>query len=209
MHKKLIFIVVICFLILNHQIAWAESINSNIIRLHVIANSDSVQDQQLKLHIRDQILEQLSFLKQLKTNNDAKKHITVHLKDLEQKATEVIKKNGFDYQVKVKLTTSNFPTRKYHKEILPAGKYLALKVIIGEGKGANWWCVLYPPLCHGDWIREQERGKRVEENVAVPAFVANRSSLNNSKSKMVNIEKIINTFKVLIKQVYSISKSDG
>jgi len=117
--------------------------------MHVIANSDSEEDQQLKLKVRDAVL---SAGKEVfdgsVTAIEAKEKITPYIDYLENIALETIKNEGFDYNVKITVEREYFNTRTYENSVtLPAGYYTAVKVIIGEGKGQNWWCVLYPNMC--------------------------------------------------------------
>lgn len=117
-------------------------------RLHVIANSDSDADQALKLQVRDRVLERAeALLRQCESRQDAEKLLESRLFELRRIALEEIRDNGFDYDAVVRLTEMDFPTREYDSFTLPAGKYLALRVVIGEGAGRNWWCVVFPPLC--------------------------------------------------------------
>ena len=140
------------FLILYNISSFAFSckeIRSDVIRLHVIANSDSDEDQALKLQVRDALLAKgENIFDGTVTPENAKEKITPEIENLEDIAEQVIKENGYHYQVKTELITEYFDTRTYDDTVtLPAGKYLALKVTIGEGKGKNWWCVMFPSLC--------------------------------------------------------------
>lgn len=142
----------LAFLIIYNISAFAyecQSIRSDVIRLHVIANSDSEQDQELKLKVRDAILEQCPIIFDgTVTPEDAKERITPEIDNLTDIAQSIIEANGYDYNVKVTLETEYFSTRVYENNVtLPAGKYLALKIVIGEGEGKNWWCVMFPSLC--------------------------------------------------------------
>lgn len=119
-----------------------------VVRLHVLANSDSEEDQALKLRVRDAVLAQASETLQGVTGRvEACRRLTVLLPELEKTAQEVIAANGYAYGVRVELAETAFPTRTYDGFALPAGEYLALRVLIGEATGQNWWCVVFPPLC--------------------------------------------------------------
>lgn len=125
-----------------------EDIRGNILRLHVIANSDSKKDQALKYEVRDTLLKEGSFaVSDSKTKQQATKSISDNLDFLRKKAQQKVYDKGFGYDVKVEVAKSYFPTRQYEDITLPAGYYDAVKVIIGEGKGKNWWCVMFPCLC--------------------------------------------------------------
>ncbi len=121
-----------------------------IIRLHVIANSDSQADQELKLAVRDQVLEQAQGLYPPNaTLEQAKQALEESLPLLSQAGQQVVEEQGYDYPVTAQLTQCWFPTKEYEDFALPAGDYTALRVVIGEGAGQNWWCVAFPPLCLG------------------------------------------------------------
>lgn len=125
-----------------------KNIRQEVLRLHVIANSDSYEDQLLKLKVRDNVLEKGKSIFGISDNkNDAKKALEINQKLIESAAEEEIRKNGYDYPVKVEIGKSRFPTKTYGNITLPAGEYDALRVIIGEGSGKNWWCVMFPPMC--------------------------------------------------------------
>ena len=125
-----------------------DAIADKVVRLHVLANSDSETDQALKLKVRDRVLERAAELLEESENRDqAEKCLTEALPELEALAAEEIAANGYDYPVTARLEEVSFPTKEYDGFTLPAGKYLALRVIIGEGAGKNWWCVVFPPLC--------------------------------------------------------------
>ena len=125
-----------------------EDIRQNILRLHVIANSDTKKDQALKYQVRDELLKSGSFsISNAKSKTEAQKNITNELDSLRKTAQQKVYDSGFGYKVRVEVAESYFPTRQYDDITLPAGYYDALKVIIGEGKGQNWWCVMFPNLC--------------------------------------------------------------
>lgn len=128
-----------------------SGLEQNLIRFHVIANSDSEADQQLKLKVRDKILEVIKPLLDKSISVTESKQILLDNKDLiKQISEQIIAQEGKNYNVNVNLQKSNFPTKKYGDIILPAGEYESLKVVIGEGEGKNWWCVMFPPLCFVD-----------------------------------------------------------
>ena len=128
--------------------AGCEEIPSQVLRLHVLANSDSQKDQTLKLEVRDRVLaESAGMLDGVKDREQAERAVSQRLEQLKSAARDEIKKRGYDYPVEVSLKNTWFPTRQYGDVTLPAGEYDALEVVIGSGKGHNWWCVLFPPLC--------------------------------------------------------------
>ena len=125
-----------------------DQLAEKVVRLHVLANSDSQEDQTLKLQVRDKILERAeALLEQSANRQEAEALLRGQLLELESIAAEEIRANGYEYDVDVRLENTAFPTREYDGFTLPAGNYLALRVIIGAGEGKNWWCVVFPPLC--------------------------------------------------------------
>ncbi len=134
---------------------YAEDVNAglsqNLVRLHVVANSDSKADQALKLKVRDAIIDFMKDkLADSKNISETRAIINDNLEKIEQVSSKVIKANNSSYKVKASMGNYSFPTKTYGDIALPAGEYQALKVIIGDGAGANWWCVLFPPLCFID-----------------------------------------------------------
>lgn len=126
----------------------SEEIRSDVLRLHVIANSDTSVDQNLKLRLRDYILQEGKDIFNGSVNvENAVEKIEPVLPELEKSAKAFVNRAGFDYDVKISLSNEYFTTRTYETVTLPAGKYLALRVVIGSGEGHNWWCVMFPPMC--------------------------------------------------------------
>ncbi len=126
----------------------SEEIRSDVLRLHVIANSDTSVDQNLKLRLRDYILQEGKDIFNGSVNvENAVEKIEPVLPELEKSAKAFVNQAGFDYDVKISLSNEYFTTRTYEAVTLPAGKYLALRVVIGSGEGHNWWCVMFPPMC--------------------------------------------------------------
>ena len=125
-----------------------DSLSEKVLRLHVLANSDSEADQQLKLKVRDAILQESDRLFQQSDSKEAAMaQMATHLSDVEQVAERTLRKNGCDLPVTAALNKVEFNTRTYGNITLPAGDYDALQVEIGAAKGKNWWCVLFPSLC--------------------------------------------------------------
>lgn len=125
-----------------------ESLSQKILRFHVLANSDSQQDQELKLKVRDAIGGYMQQeLKEVTNMEESKKIILEDIEKIEQTAKETIAQQGYSYGVEVSLAKVNFPRKIYGSYSFPKGEYQALQVIIGEGKGKNWWCVMYPNMC--------------------------------------------------------------
>lgn len=125
-----------------------EEIRGDTLRLHVLANSDSREDQELKLKVRDAVLKAGKNVFDGSVNIENAEEKIENEKDvLINAAKKVIEENGFDYDVKIAVTQEFFETRTYEKFTLPAGTYKAVRVLIGESAGKNWWCVMFPPLC--------------------------------------------------------------
>lgn len=125
-----------------------EGIREKVLRLHVIAASDTVTDQSIKYAVRDELLRDgESLFHGSETVLQAEEKIGASLDLLQKNAENTLKKLGCDYPVNVVLGRTYFPTRQYESITLPAGYYNAVRVIIGEGKGKNWWCVMFPPMC--------------------------------------------------------------
>ena len=125
-----------------------QELADSVIRFHVIANSDSREDQALKLAVRDRVLEQAQAVyPQNATLPQARAALEGALDQLAQAGQAVVEEQGYDYQVTARMEQCWFPTKEYDGFALPAGKYLALRIVIGAGAGQNWWCVVFPPLC--------------------------------------------------------------
>ncbi len=125
-----------------------EDIRENVLRLHVIADSDSEEAQSVKLKVRDALLSEGREL--FEGNSDieeAETSISENLELMKAAAERTLRENGYTYSAEIELTECYFPTRQYGGVTLPAGNYNALRVILGEGKGRNWWCVMFPPMC--------------------------------------------------------------
>lgn len=118
------------------------------VRLHILAASDSEEDQTLKLEIRDEVLKKYSTaLKSAENTEEAKAKIYSMLPEIEAFVQEEIIKRGYNYTASATLTEEWYDTRSYENFTLPQGNYYSLRIIIGEGVGKNWWCVMFPPLC--------------------------------------------------------------
>ena len=125
-----------------------DQLAEKVVRLHVLANSDSEEDQALKLVVRDAVLERAEgILRDSATRAEAEGLLRGQLLELEDLANETVRNAGYTYPVTVELEKAAFPTRTYEGFSLPAGEYLALRVLIGDAAGQNWWCVVFPPLC--------------------------------------------------------------
>ena len=150
---KKVYLVLICLLLaaavwFATVISDRQQLNENVIRLHVVANSDSGEDQRVKLLVRDEINSQLATsMEELSTPEEALAYLREHLSQLEEAANAVLEEEGFPQRAVVTLQKEAFSTRHYDTFSLPAGVYNALRVTIGDGAGQNWWCVVFPRLC--------------------------------------------------------------
>ena len=173
-----------------------------LIRFHVIANSDSDKDQKLKLKVRDEVISYLQpKLENSNSIEESEKIIKNEYKTLENISKKVISKNGYNYIVKVGLEYSNFPAKQYSSVVLPAGKYKALRIIIGEGKGKNWWCVMFPPLCFIDdqnGIIDEKTDKKLKEVLTQEEYdlimAKNKNEVKNLEFKFKITEVFQNIF---------------
>lgn len=151
---KILTLLLICsaMFLLTAFVAADEAVaDDSLIRFHVIANSDTLYDQSIKLKVRDAVIEKVNYvLNSAKNEKEAEQLLERHSKELLETANNILSKENCGYTATAKLGTSIFPTKTYGNITLPAGKYNAYKIILGEGKGKNWWCVLYPPLCFVD-----------------------------------------------------------
>jgi stage II sporulation protein R len=126
----------------------SQSAQSIPLRLHVIANSNSQADQAVKLEVRDNLLQNTGeAMEGMQSMQQAEAYMQAHMNEITESANQVLKKNGFEYKAIVNIGESYFPDKQYGDTVYPAGNYQAVKIVLGEGKGDNWWCVLFPPLC--------------------------------------------------------------
>lgn len=136
-----------------------DQLQQKMIRLHVVANSDSDRDQALKLQVRDRVLAFTEQTMRAAADREAANQaLRVSLPAIEQMAEETLRENGCGDSVEVRLEPAEFPLKAYDGFRLPAGEYMALRVLIGEAAGQNWWCVVYPPLCMTAASDVQETG---------------------------------------------------
>ncbi len=142
-----------------------EKLSGELVRLHVVAESDSERDQAVKLKVRDAVVSYLSLkLEDTENIGQAKTVIEKELDNLEAAARAAAVREGTDCSVSVTMETEAFPTREYDSFALPAGDYVSLRVTLGDGAGQNWWCVVFPPLCVSSVESEEAFGELSEEN---------------------------------------------
>ncbi|MDF2632457.1 MAG: stage sporulation protein [Caproiciproducens sp.] len=172
--------------------AQCNDIRGKVLRLHILANSDSKEDQALKLKVRDRVLKETGAFFVAQTKSEAQENVKEHIDLVKSVAKDEIKKQGYDYDVDVKLVEMFFNTRQYDDITMPAGKYQAMRITIGAAKGKNWWCVLYPPMCIpsaqpkkelGD-VLSDEQLNIVEENPKYEVRFAIVELFENIKEKL-------------------------
>ena len=188
-NSKVKMVIILSFLLFLYTticaFSYAQNVSTDIansvFRLHVIANSDSKEDQDLKYKVRDSLINYMnSICANCENKEDAIKLVTEHKDDFKQIALDTIKDNGYSYDVNISIGNFSFPTKDYGDISLPAGFYDALRVEIGEAKGQNWWCVMFPPLCFVDvssGIVPEESKEELEDNLSEEeyALVSNDS----------------------------------
>ena len=178
----IIFLLLAIFILLSAN-SYVNAVSSNIadgvFRLHVIANSDSVEDQNLKYKVRDALLDYMnSICSDVSSKEDAMNIASEHLEDF-----KAIAENNYTYPVSVEIGKYDFPTKNYGDVSIPAGIYDALRVKIGKASGKNWWCVMFPPLCFVDvssGIVPNESKELLQENMSTEEYDLITNSSNNS-----------------------------
>ena len=189
--KKIFISFSILFLIialsLTYCVSIQKSLSSKVLRLHILANSNSTFDQELKLKVKDEIVNYLTpLLKDSKNLGETKKIIAENISEIKNIAKLVTNKYS-NYNVKVSISNSNFPTKTYGNISFPAGNYEALKVEIGEAKGNNWWCVMFPPLCFTNssaGVFDDDSNKKLKETLSSSEY----AMINNTNNPSVKIK---------------------
>lgn len=178
---------------ISYTNAVCSNISDNIFRLHVIANSDSEEDQNLKYIVRDNIIQYInSMCSESQTKDEVIEFANSNIHKITQIAQQTIFDNGFDYSVNVEIGNFAFPTKKYGDITLPPGFYDAIKIEIGEANGQNWWCVMFPPLCFVDvtsGIVPDESKQTMKENLSEEEYelISENSSEIEVKFKIVEL----------------------
>ena len=166
-----IFLIISIFLVsfVLYSVSIQKSISSKVLRLHILANSNASFDQELKLKVRDNVINYVTpLLKDSISLSQTKEIISRNIDNINAIAQETVSKYS-NYKTYISLASSNFPTKHYENFSFPAGNYEALKIIIGEGKGNNWWCIMFPPLCFtnsssGEFDKDSE--KQLKESLS-------------------------------------------
>lgn len=198
--KRLIIVLLLLILFIfisaiSYVSAVSNNISNGVFRLHVIANSDSPEDQNLKYIVRDELIKYMNTL--AKDCNSKQEVIEIaknNISNFENIAKKTIKDNGFNYNVTVEIGNFDFPTKTYGDITLPAGTYDSLKIKIGKSEGQNWWCVMFPPLCFVDvttGIVPEESKKEMKEAMPEEEY----SLISNTNNSEVNFKfKLIEFF---------------
>ncbi len=162
MKKLFVIILIIGITFIGTQVKGEQSIplQDSVLRLHVLANSDSPTDQALKLEVKDHVVK---YMKNEFSNTEdieeARLKAEKAVPEIKKVAQEIIAAYGYDYPVEVRVGEYAFPTKSYGNLVFPSGEYQAVRIIIGEGAGKNWWCVLFPPLC---MVSSSDKGLSME-----------------------------------------------
>ena len=208
MKKKLNFIFILTILVFiyiallsfNYSKAISSTLSDSVFRLHIIANSDSSADQELKLKVRDKIIEYMNTL--TSNSSDKKDVISIvnnHLDSFKEIALNTIKENGYNYDVNIEIGNFHFPTKSYGDISFPAGNYDALKIEIGDAIGQNWWCVLFPPLCFvnsSTGVVPDDSKNTLKENINSESYeIISEGNNSNDNTSDIKIKfKIIEFF---------------
>lgn len=178
-----------------------DSVQDEIIRFHVIANSDSDKDQQLKLKVRDEVIKFLSpLLDQSSSIEESRKILKENDEEVKKIAKKVIEKNGYKYSVESELSRENFPEKIYGNIVLPQGEYEAYRILIGKSSGQNWWCVMFPPLCFVDVTKGEVAYNETERQMNEVVNNKNKQDDNEDDNKQDNDKVLENNIDEKINQ---------
>ena len=173
--------------------ATQSDIASKLIRFHVIANSDDKIDQELKLKVRDSVLKYVSpKLEECKSIEQSRQIINKEDKNIKKIAQNIVNKNGFKYSVATTMSQEDFPVKTYGNITLPQGQYEAYRIVIGNGSGQNWWCVMFPPLCFVDITKGDVSFDKTESEMKQVLSDDEYNLVDNT----VNSNKIVVKFKI-------------
>lgn len=182
----------ILFTISSYAKTISQDLSNNFFRLHILANSDSEADQALKLKVRDNIIEYMNTISYDGLSKKEAINLTSqNLDNFKKIAEDTIQKEGYSYPVSLEIGNFYFPTKEYGNVSLPAGYYDALKIEIGEAKGKNWWCSLFPPLCFVDissGVIDEEAEEELKNNLTEEEFAIITSNSDTVKFKFKLIE---------------------
>lgn len=181
--------------------AVSNDIANSVFRLHVIANSDTKEDQDLKYMVRDAVLSYMNTIcKEVSTKEEAIRIAQAHTEEFKQIALDTIRENGFSYDVTVEIGNYSFPTKQYGDISLPSGFYDALRIKIGNAEGHNWWCVMFPPLCFVDvssGIVPEESKDVMKQNLSDEEFSLISDQENSQISFKFKLIEMLENVKIL------------
>lgn len=180
----------------NTEESVVQDISGKLIRFHVLANSDSDIDQDLKLRVKDEVLKYISpILEKSQSLEESREILKNEDENIIKIAEDYIKSQGFDYTVETTLTKENFPVKEYGNIVLPQGEYEAYRILIGEGKGENWWCVMFPPLCFIDVTKGQVSYEETENKMKEVLTEEEFSQVNKKENDVKFGLKLFDLFK--------------
>jgi len=196
--KKSIILIILLFIYvlistINYVQATSSNISNEVFRLHIIANSNSDEDQNLKYKVRDAIIEYVESISENATSkNDIIKIVKENSDSIKYIAEQVIKNEGYSYSININIGNFSFPTKHYGDISLPSGFYDALRIEIGNASGENWWCVMFPPLCFVDittGIVPDESKTTLQENLETEeyALISEDSGVMKFKFKLIEM----------------------
>lgn len=189
-------IIYVCISAVSYTHAVTTDIADSVFRLHVIANSNSDEDQNLKYIVRDKVIEYLSSISQnASSKEEVIKIAKANLDKIQAIASQTIRDNGYTYSVNVEVGNFSFPSKRYGDITLPPGYYDALRIKIGEAEGQNWWCVMFPPLCFVDvtsGVVPDESKEIMKENLSKEEFDLISKNSNEVKVKFKIVEVLQN-----------------
>ncbi len=160
-------------------------IYDSVIRLHVLANSNSNEDQELKLKVRDKIVALTSSMFRDCKDIDSARAIANQNKDiLLEAATHTVRQNGYNYDVDIQMNTEAYPVRYYGDFVFPAGEYFSVRIGIGKAEGKNWWCVLFPPMCSSSYVNSTEEDMKLLQDYGFDEELTNSLLNNKPKTKI-------------------------
>lgn len=189
-----LFLIMIYFFISakNYSNAMFQNISDDFLRLHVIANSDSTDDQILKYQVRDAVIEYMTpYFSDINNKQEALEILKSQQLNIENLATQIIHNNGYNYSIKISIGNFYFPTKEYSKITLPEGYYDALKIEIGNAEGQNWWCVMFPSLCI---IDNSCNFSEISDNIL-------RQNLSDEEYSIINQENSTTDIKIKFKLI--------
>ena len=189
-------ILYVCISAVSYTHAVTTDIADSVFRLHVIANSDSAEDQNLKYIVRDKVIEYMSSISQnASSKEEVIKIAKANLNKIQAIAAQTIRDNGYTYSVNVEVGNFSFPSKRYGDITLPPGYYDALRIKIGKAEGQNWWCVMFPPLCFVDvtsGVVPDESKEIMKENLSKEEFDLISKNSNEVKVKFKIVEVLQN-----------------